>query len=350
MLTRPIWVDIENPPQVQYLAPFVSAFEDRGRPVIVTARDAGITTQLLSSRQIAFKAVGTIPPASRTRKLAAVLARAAALYTFIRRQRPAAVLCSSRPAAIAARAAHLPAFVICDYEHAELGIARQTGATIVHPEVVPAERFAALGFPSNRLIAFEGLKEDISFAELDLDGTPAHDFNVPADGAQRMLIRPPAEISHYFTARSRDLILALYDHLASCDDALTIFSPRYPRQIADLERLHWKRPPIVIREAIPFLSLLKGVDRVVSAGGTMLREAAYLGKPAFSVFGGALGAVDAYLERTGRLTVLRSEQELDRVTESTPPPPPFPRRPEVLGELVDAVLARALASQSPRSL
>ena len=41
------WIDIDNPPQVQYMVPFVDAFERRGLDVLVTARDYGFTTELL---------------------------------------------------------------------------------------------------------------------------------------------------------------------------------------------------------------------------------------------------------------------------------------------------------------
>ena len=69
-------------------------------------------------------------------------------------------------------------------------------------------------------------------------------------------------------------------------------------------------PPVVLRDAVPFVSLLKAVDVVISGGGTMTREAAYLGIPAVSVFRGAAGEVDRYLEATGRLTIVRSADEL----------------------------------------
>ncbi len=337
----PIWIDIENPPQVQYLAPFVQAFHRRGRHVIVSARDTGITLDLLAKRAIDYSVVGVDPPARRVRKLIAVGHRAMALRRVVRNPDPAAVLCSSRPAAILARARRIPCFVVCDYEFAELGLYRRAGATILHPAVVPSRHFEALGFPRERLIGFHGVKEDISFAGIDVDGESPYEFGDAAAHATKVLVRPPAESSHYFDPRSRALVLALLDYLAAREDVLTVFSPRHRSQIADVEARRWEHPPVILSGGVPFVPLLKGVDRVVSAGGTMLREAAYLGVPAFSLFAGRLGAVDDYLRRTGRLQVLRSATELEAITAPRDAPSPFPRNERVIDELADAVLARA---------
>jgi uncharacterized protein len=338
---RPVWVDIENPPQVQYLVPTVQAFENAGRRVTVTARDAGMTLALLTQRGIEHAAVGGDPPAGRVGKVLAVAGRAASLRRIVGRARPQALVCAARPAAIAARLAGVPCFMICDYEYVDLGLFRYAGATVVHPRVIPAEQFRVAGFSAQRLIAFDGIKEDISFAGIDIDGVAAHDFGPDAVGLTRVLVRPPAEASHYFDPRSRASVLTLLDHLSSRDDVQTVFSPRRPSQAAYVAERRWRVPPIVLERPIPFVSLLKSVDRVVSAGGTMLREAAYLGVPAFSLFAGHLGAVDRHLRDSGRLTVIESPDQLALITAPAPAPGPFPRNPGVVAELVATVLARS---------
>jgi predicted glycosyltransferase len=45
----------------------------------------------------------------------------------------------------------------------------------------------------------------------------------------------------------------------------------------------------------------------------MLREAAYLGVPAYSIFKGTIGAVDRYLASIGRLSVLSSASDFSRI-------------------------------------
>ena len=74
---------------------------------------------------------------------------------------------------------------------------------------------------------------------------------------------------------------------------------------AGLERL------IVPERAVDGRSLVALADLLVSAGGTMNREAAVLGTPVWSIFEGRLGAVDEMLIREGRLRVLRDPGELE---------------------------------------
>ena len=58
-------------------------------------------------------------------------------------------------------------------------------------------------------------------------------------------------------------------------------------------------------------SLIALADFVVSAGGTMNREAAALGTPAYTTFTGRLGAVDEMLIADGRLRPLAAASALE---------------------------------------
>ena len=66
MLTEPrterqstIWIDIENPPQVQYLLPFRQAFEAAGCKTVITARDYGSTVSMLEQAGVLANVFGT---------------------------------------------------------------------------------------------------------------------------------------------------------------------------------------------------------------------------------------------------------------------------------------------------
>ena len=65
--------------------------------------------------------------------------------------------------------------------------------------------------------------------------------------------------------------------------------------------------------AIDAQSLIAHADLVVSAGGTMNREAVALGTPVFTVFEGRLGAVDEQLIAEGRLRRLQSPDQVQLV-------------------------------------
>jgi predicted glycosyltransferase len=67
---------------------------------------------------------------------------------------------------------------------------------------------------------------------------------------------------------------------------------------------------IVPEQAVDAQSLIALADLVVSAGGTMNREAAALGVPVYTTYGGRLGGVDEMLLREGRLRPLTDPRAL----------------------------------------
>jgi predicted glycosyltransferase len=251
---------------------------------------------------------------------------------------PDALLCASRSSALAAAALRIPSFVIADYEHASVGVYRLTGSTFLHPESVDTTTWLERGLRSSQLRPFRGIKEDISFAGIDLDAVPA--LELPGDEV-RVLVRPPAEDSHYFESDSRRLALELLRMLAAREGVRTVFAPRYPRQRADVEALDWCVEPVVLTEAVPFTSLLKAVDLVVCSGGTMLREAAYLGVPAYTILRSEIGGVDRWLESIDRVRVLADERDLERIAfRRRGPFAPLRTNPLLLDELAETVARR----------
>ena len=62
--------------------------------------------------------------------------------------------------------------------------------------------------------------------------------------------------------------------------------------------------------ALDGLNLIWHSDLLVSGGGTMNREAATLGVPVYSIFRGAIGAVDRHLQQDGRLVLVESQGDV----------------------------------------
>jgi predicted glycosyltransferase len=341
-----IWIDIENPPQVQYLLPFKRAFEKTGAETVVTARDYGIALDLLRSEGAEFSAIGASYGKGKARKAAGLLRRTQALSAFFRgRSRPDALVHAGRASALVARRMRIPNFSISDYEFADLTFERLTGSFVVFPEVIDPQAYLGKGIPRERLIPYRGLKEHISFSGVDVESVAPYLIDgLQDDGLVRVLFRPPAEESHYYRDASGDLTLQLLAFLANETATVVLFSPRYPRQAEYLQRFRWVNPPVLLEEAIPFVPLLKASDLVVSSGGTMVREAAYLGIPAYSIYRGELGGVDRHLHASGRLRLLSSAADFEALE--------FARRgpidvlagdPSLLDELADAVLGRVSA-------
>ena len=335
-----VWIDIENPPQVQYLLPLRPAFERLGADVVVTARDYGNTFELLEQSGTPYTPVGASYGAAKLRKVSGLAGRTARLARFLRRTgRPDVSVSASRAAVVAGRLLRHPSFVIVDYEHVSLAVQRVMRSLVLYPDVIEPSAFTARGIRDRELVPFRGLKEDLSFAGIDVEAVPAHELG----GADlvRVLVRPAAEESHYYREESGQMTIHVLERLAADERAVVVFAPRYPRQTEYLSRLEWRNEPIVLDRAVPFVSLLKAVDLVISSGGTMLREAAYLGVPAYSTFQGEPGAVDRHLEGLGRLHLLADPSELDRIAiEKSGPMRPLESNPGLVDEIAERVLAR----------
>jgi hypothetical protein len=118
------------------------------------------------------------------------------------------------------------------------------------------------------------------------------------------VVRTPPEVSLYHRFEN-DLFAQVLERLAG---AQTVVLPRTPEQRAQLQHAGGL---IVPEHAIDAQSLIAFADLVVSAGGTMNREAVALGTPVYTVFEGRRGAVDERLIAEGRLKRLTSAEELE---------------------------------------
>ncbi|MGH2887643.1 MAG: DUF354 domain-containing protein [Solirubrobacteraceae bacterium] len=336
-----VWIDIENAPQVQYLLPVRSAFEAAGADTVVTARDCGDTLAMLEDADVPAHVFGSRAGKAKLRKVGATAVRARDLWRFFSSQdHPDALVAASRPAAVAARRLGIPNFLIHDYEYIYLRMYRATGSIILHPDVIDPAVFCRRGLRSDQLIGFGGLKEDLTFADVDLDAIDPHDLGAVPEDAVRVLFRPPAETSHYYREASTTMARATLLRLAQ-SDAVVVYSPREPEQVSYLDGLPWRYPPIVLDRPVPFVSLLKSVDAVISAGGTMLREAAYLGVPAYSIFQSQIGGVDRWLERLGRIRILAGPEDLSQLElERRGPLQRLDSNPGLLDDLVGLIGSR----------
>ena len=207
---KTIWIDIDNPPQVQYLVPLKTVLEGRGYRVIVTARDYGITFGLLKERGIQFHGVSKSSGKNRIKKIGGIIIRSLKLTWMFRRNKPQFVISSSRSSALAARILNIPAFIFCDYEYSNLTIYRICNSYIIFLAVIGGQFFLTRGFGVEQLIPFAGLKEHLTFAGIQINDFPAHKFPEIDSKKCVVLFRPPAEEAHYSSDKSTTLALIFF--------------------------------------------------------------------------------------------------------------------------------------------
>jgi predicted glycosyltransferase len=213
---------------------------------------------------------------------------------------------------MAARTLGIRSGTTFDYEFAT--VQHQLGCRaanrVLVPEAIPVERLERYGVRPPKLRRYAGLKEEYYLSDFDPD--PAVPASLGLDPERVIVVvRTPSDFALYHR-RPSPLVPGLLDRLGRSDGVQAVVLPRTDRQREDV--LSLGLPSLVVPEgAVDAQSLIALADLVVSAGGTMNREAAALGVPVATVFGGRMGAVDEALVREGRLQVLADPAALELV-------------------------------------
>lgn len=291
--------------------PLIERLQAQGHIVDVTARDHGETLALLRLHGIAHHPLGRHGGPRPSGKLATLTARARRMIGFARgRHFRLAFAHGSNELALAAAALGIPMVTMTDYEFAvqqhHLGI-RLANHTII-PDAIPPQRLQRFGASEERVKQFPGLKEDYYLADFEPDSSILRRHGI--DGRRIVAaVRPPADISLYHR-RSNPLFHQVLLHLGRREDVQVVVLPRTPSQRRLVESL--ALPSVILPVGpVDAQSLVAASDLVVSAVGTMNREAAALGTPAYTIFGGRLGAVDETLIRERRLRPLTDPRGLE---------------------------------------
>jgi hypothetical protein len=316
------------------LRPIIERLEARGHVVRVTAREYGQTLGVLERLGISYEAVGRHAGASRARKTGAVATRSLALARWARPERfDLALGHGSVDLGVVSALLRIPSAQMQDYEYA--GIQRQlafrVARRVLAPDAIPVEAMRRAGASEGKLFRFPGLKEDYYLADFEPNERVLDELGIGRSDVLAVF-RPAPETSAYHS--DNPLEARLLDRLADADDVTGVVIPRTGAQ-AQRARARAASRIIVPDRAIDAQSLIAFADLVVSAGGTMNREAVALGTPAYTIFSGRMGAVDEHLIATGRLIPLRDSAELRLGKREAPPGVREPRDPDLL---VDAIL------------
>jgi predicted glycosyltransferase len=185
------------------------------------------------------------------------------------------------------------------------------------PEAIPPLRLSRYGASGRRLVRYPGLKEEYALAAFEADPAVAAAF--APDGELLAVLRPPPELALYHRF-GNDVFGGVLQRLSTTDGVATVVLPRTAAQGERIRALGL-RGVVVPDRALDGQSLVAGADLVVSAGGTMNREAVVLGTPVYTTFAGRLGGVDEQLLRDGRMRRLEraSDVRIERKPSGQPP-------------------------------
>ena len=300
-----VWVDLTNSPHPLVMRPIVERLRAGGHEVTVTARDFAQTVELARRLGLDPTVIGHHRGAGRAAKARGLASRSLALARWARGRRfELALGHGSNDVTVAAAALRIPAATMFDYEWARIqhNVNCRLARTVVVPDAIPPARLYRYG-ARGKIRAYEGLKEEYYLA--DFEPSAAVVAELALDRSEPIIVvRTPPAVSLYHRFEN-ELFSSVLERLRGTQ---TVVLPRIESQREELVR---GGGLIVPEHAIDAQSLIAYADLVISAGGTMNREAVALGTPVWTTFEGRLGAVDERLISEGRMRRLRRADQIE---------------------------------------
>lgn len=341
-----IWIDLANSPHVPFFRALAPELAARGHEVEFTARDFAQTVELARAAGLGAATVGAGGGGGRAlaRKAGDVFERAFALARWARgRSFDLAVSHNSYAQIAAARLlAGVRSVALMDYEHQPANhLAFRLASRVIVPAAFPDQALERFGARPRRVRRYHGIKEDVYLADFEPDPALADlllkEFGVSSEDVL-VVARPPARDALYHRFENA-LFDELVESLSSQPRVRIVVLARNRGQRESLQSRYESAANVVVpARALDGPNLVAAADLVVSAGGTMNREAAALGVPAASVYAGRWAAVDEYLVGEGRLRRVRSAEDV-RALRAVKKPTRAPRRAAgVRAEVTDLIL------------
>jgi predicted glycosyltransferase len=337
-----LWVDMTNSPHVLVLRPIIEEFRRRGWDVDVTARDFAQTLPLLERFGIPHTLIGRHRGRSMLAKAWGLVARSTAMVRFGRsRGFDLALSHASNDLPVAAKLLGVPHVTMFDYEFAKLShsINVRLSAKSLVPDAIPQSALARYGCTPRKYDAFPGLKEEYYLADFEPDAGVLDELGIDREKVLVILRTPPSMAAYH--RMENPLFDDVLSAVGARDDVQAIALVRTPDQRPGIEAAG-SGNIIVPDRVVDAQSLVYYADVVVSGGGTLNREAVALGTPAYTVFQGVMGAVDARLMNDGRLTRLERAEDLHLAKKGTS----VPRERRDVGSLVDRIASAGRRTSS----
>ena len=302
---------MSGPAHVLVLRPIIERLREAGHDVEVTARDYTQTLELLELHGIEHTTIGRHGGASRARKLMRLVQRVGGMRRFgSGRGFDLAIAHGSNDLAIVSRMLGIPEANMHDYEWAvaQHHVGCRLATRVIFPEAVPPQRLRRFGVGPEKLFRYPGIKEEYYLADFEPD--PQAFDRLGVDGKRAVVVvRPPPDVSLYHR-KSNPLFPQVLERLGNDEGVQAVVLPRTPAQ-RDYVRSLRLASVVLVEHAVEAQSLVALADLVVSAGGTMNREAVALGTPVYTTYGGRLGGVDEWLVREGRLRPITDARALE---------------------------------------
>jgi predicted glycosyltransferase len=306
-----LWIDLANSPHVPFFRALIDRFTAAGHEVEITARDFAETVPLAHAARMDPRVIGKHGGREVSGKAGNLMNRALSLASWARKRRfDLAVSHNSYSQIVAARILRIKTVTLMDYEHQPANhLAFRFASRIIVPASFPAGALRRFGARVGKVRRYHGTKEDVYLAGFRPDpafGARLCELGVNPDNVL-VLMRPPAvdALYHRFQNTLFDEAMTM---LLENDNVRVVLLPRN-----DAQRAMYSTKAIVPSAPLPGPDLIAASDLVISAGGTINREAAALGVPVASIYAGKWAAVDEQLVKEGRLLRISDTVDLRKL-------------------------------------
>ena len=337
-----IWIDLANSPHVPFFRSLANEFTQRNHEIVVTARDFAETVKLAEAAGFAPQVIGGHGGGKLSGKAGNLVQRAMSLARWARGQDlDLAVSHNSYSQILAGRALSLRTVTLMDYEHQPANhLAFRLASRIIVPRAFPESALARFGASPAKVRQYEGLKEDVYLADFQIDPEFVNELGKLGVSASDVLVtvRPPALEALYHRFEN-ELFDQLLDRLLATPLVKVVLLPRNDSQRKTYNARACANL-IVPPGPLDGSNLIAHSDLVVSAGGTMNREAAALGIPAASIYMGEWAAIDGQLVSEGRMRRISSRDDVRDLPIQKKSPANPRRTVDVVASVADLILER----------
>lgn len=306
------WIDIANSPHVLFFGPIIDKLKEMGHTVNITVRDFAQVLEMCNKFSYSYTLVGTHGGKKTLNRFLNFAKRVNQLTAFARHMDfDVAVSCGSYFQILAAKILRIPVVTFLDYEfQPAYHIAFRFADRVLVPSVFPKDALTLYGANAKRVIKYNGIKEQIYLSSFE----PDVDFlKKNGIGSSKVIVavRPPPTMALYHNF-DNPLFEKVLEYLDGHDNIVMIILPRDDEQKQTIVLKNHEHA-VIPEPAVDGRNLVYHSDLVVSAGGTMNREAAVLGTPAYSIFTGKIGAMDKVLMEKGRIVLLSTIDDIGSI-------------------------------------
>lgn len=292
-----IWIDISNAPHVRFFNDVIKYFESEGEDVLVTGRKFGDIHKLMDMYNIDFVSVGK-HGVTLEEKLKESANRVVKLADLISGEKFDVAL--SKHSIELPRVAFglgIPSLFVLDNEHASAAnkLTLPLCNRIITPNIIDMWKLMQYGADPNKIVSYNGTSELMHFNNFKSNDNIFNDLGLDLPLQKTILMRPEPSLASYLnTDCNKSVLSPVVDVLKEYANILIL--PRFKEQADIFEGI---KNVTILKPPVDTSSIIKNVDLVIGAGGTMNREAAILQTPVISCYPGDTLSVDQFYVNQG---------------------------------------------------